>query len=94
MSGGKTSAYVLIIQCICLLSAGRLQADLTLDAHCLAEPPTEVHVCDGVEMVRENDTMAIRFVSDGIKFPLSDNLSAESGTVRVRFRVPEDWPVA
>jgi xylan 1,4-beta-xylosidase len=64
-------------------------ADLTIDAGSLQEPPPGVRIGQAVKV---GDSETLQFQSEGITVPLASSLSAESGTVTVRFQLPQDWP--
>ena len=76
----------------CLLLADKAHADLTIDAGTLQQPPPGVRIGQAVKVVTVDDSKALQFQSDGITVPLASSLSADSGTVTVRFQIPQDWP--
>ena len=77
-----------------VLAASSVWADLTLDAGSVHDTPAGVRIGRGVEVFETSGSAALRFQSEGIVVPLASSLAAESGTVTVRFQLPEDWPSA
>ncbi len=88
----RSPRFLFLSLWLLLTLCGQMYADLTIDADCLQEPPPGVRVGQAVDAVTVADSKALQFQNEGIAVPLASSLTAESGTVIVRFQVPQDWP--
>ena len=92
MQPARLSIHCLVTALTCFLLANQALADLTVDADTPQEPPAGFRIGRGVDVVEVEGTRVLRFQNEAITVPLASVLSAESGTVAVRFQLPRNWP--
>ena len=84
---------LLVVTSSGILLAGNASADLTINASTVQDSSAGVRIATDVNVVTVDDTRALVFENGAITVPLASSLSAESGTVTVRFQLPQDWPL-
>ncbi|TWT79441.1 Beta-xylosidase [Planctomycetes bacterium CA13] len=77
---------------ICGSSFSSANADVTIDATSIAQSPEGVQIGDAQRVQSADGHAEIRLSHKGISVSLADSLSAESGTIRISFRLSSNWP--